>query len=164
MCYNNPMKVTKHREYWCWIDVRRRCLKPHHKEFPNYGGRGITIAEEWINDAEPFLTYLDEVLGERPDGFLLDRIDNDGNYEPGNLRWASPSLSVANRRPLKKKPHKRGVEIGGHPNSHGLKWVRQQASGRFQGIYNYGGKKITVGTFDTPEEAHQAVLQHRANR
>lgn len=82
-------------EYRVWHNMKQRCLNPNHKKYSDYGGRGITVYEEWIND---FATFYDAV-GERPHPkYSLDRIDNDGNYEPGNVRWTTVSEQNKNRR------------------------------------------------------------------
>jgi hypothetical protein len=82
--------------------MRRRCTNPDHARYSDYGGRGISVYPEWRND---FWAFVRDV-GERPEGktkggrayWQLDRIDNDKNYEPGNVRWATPTEQVHNRR------------------------------------------------------------------
>jgi hypothetical protein len=79
--------------YQTWIDMRRRCVNPRHRFYPNYGGRGIAVCHEWATSFEAFLRDM----GEKPAGKSLDRIDNDGNYEPGNCRWATQAEQSRNR-------------------------------------------------------------------
>lgn len=89
--------------YNVWMGMRTRCLNPKNPNWPYYGGRGIKIAPQW----DSFLQFLADV-GPRPANtpgylgkfseFSLDRIDNDGNYEPGNVRWVTRDVQVANRR------------------------------------------------------------------
>lgn len=80
-----------------WEGMKARCLNPDHKSFDDYGGRGIKIHPPWINSFKLFDTYLKKNLGDCPQGYTLDRIDNDGDYRPGNLRWADPRQQSFNK-------------------------------------------------------------------
>lgn len=81
--------------WWSWIGMRARCTNPNHIGWPNYGGRGIVVCDSWRNS---FLQFLAD-MGPRPSGTTLDRIDVNGNYEPGNCRWATPDQQARNKRP-----------------------------------------------------------------
>jgi hypothetical protein len=90
-----------------WRSMRNRCLNPKNPSYKWYGARGITVCERWAK----FENFLAD-MGERPLGptyFSLDRINNNGNYEPGNCRWATDLQQRANRRPV--DPAKRRVEM-----------------------------------------------------
>jgi hypothetical protein len=88
---NQPAYKGHVVEYRAYHDARRRCLNPKCADYPNYGGRGIQFL---FASFEEFF----DVLGERPPGKMLDRINNDGHYEKGNVRWASRAVSLKNQR------------------------------------------------------------------
>lgn len=87
--------MTRSDEYDIWAHMKDRCFNKNHKHYDSYGGRGITICPEWVNDFAAFVAFV----GPRPSkGHSIDRINNDGNYEPGNVRWATQIEQNRNRR------------------------------------------------------------------
>src|SRR6266487_646911 len=92
--------LSKHPLYLKWKRILRRCYNPKAHNYRWYGGRGIGMCEEWYNDAGAFIRYIEKELGPKPSPqHSLDRKNNDGDYEPGNLRWATPKEQAQNRRP-----------------------------------------------------------------
>lgn len=83
-------------EYRAWLAMRQRCTNPKNQRWKNYGGRGIQVCDLWMNSFEAFLAHV----GQRPSPeHSVDRYpNNDGNYEPGNVRWATAAQQAANRR------------------------------------------------------------------
>ena len=130
--------AIKHPLYSTWHTMKNRCLNPNATNYKNYGGRGIQIADEWINNFEMFAYHM----GDKPSpNHSLDRVDNDWGYYPENCRWASSSKQQQNSRSI--------INAKGYIIT---------ARGKYEGRVRVGGKRLYLGIFDTPEEA-SAVYQ-----
>jgi hypothetical protein len=99
--FKHGMSDTK--IYRIWQQMIRRCEVPHDPAYANYGGRGISVCPEW----HEFSRFIADV-GIRPEGLQLDRIDNNGNYEPDNWRWVTAKINRNNQR------NNRIIEFGGY--------------------------------------------------
>lgn len=84
---------TDTKEYQIWKGMKARCYNPNHKSFKFYGARGISVQESWIESFENFLMYV----GEAPEGYSLDRIDNSKGYQEGNVRWVNSVSQARNK-------------------------------------------------------------------
>lgn len=81
------------RLYWIWSDMRGRCSNPNHRQYADYGRRGITVCDRWQTFAN-----FEADMGQRPEGLSLDRRDNSKGYGPDNCRWATRTEQNSNRR------------------------------------------------------------------
>lgn len=97
--------LTQSSEYRTWSEMKARCTRVSHKDYLNYGDRGITVCDRWLESFENFL----EDMGRRPKGLELDRKDNNGNYTPENCRWVPRKINVRNSRRLRNKTGYRGI-------------------------------------------------------
>lgn len=81
-------------EYMSWLSMVSRCTNPKDASFHRYGGRGIKVCQEWVDNFSAFYSHI----GDRPTGHTLDRIDNNKDYEPGNVRWSTIHQQNRNTR------------------------------------------------------------------
>lgn len=125
-------------EYWSWAMMKQRCQNKNYTQYDRYGGRGIRVCNDW-RDFTKF--YSD--MGPKPSPeHSIDRIDNNGNYEPSNCRWASKLEQVQNR----------GINKN---NTSGYKGVARRG-GRWRAYVMKSRVQINLGTFDTANEAARA--------
>lgn len=90
--------LTGSPTYHAWSSMIQRCTNPRNPRFGDWGGRGVTVCARWLPRAGGSFDNFFADTGTRPEGLTLDRIDNDGNYEPGNCRWATRSQQQRNQR------------------------------------------------------------------
>jgi hypothetical protein len=95
----DSLPLNHKRAYSTWISMKNRCYVPTSKSYKDYGARGISVCDRWLYSFKNFL----EDMGDRPEGKEIDRIDVNGNYEPGNCRWVTRSENNSNRRKYKMK-------------------------------------------------------------
>ena len=136
---NKTHGLESNKFYSTYNAMWARCFNPKNKAYKYYGGRGITICEEWL-DITNFIAWV-ESTHPNIEGVSLDRIDVDGNYEPNNCRWADASTQALNKRMMKSNT---SGYVGVHWDKSKDKWV---ASIRIN------NKPIKIGTFLTKEEA-----------
>lgn len=120
-------KLTK--EYKSWRDAKERCFNSHKATFKHYGGRGISMCDKWHHDFGAFLADM----GACPPGHSLDRINNDGNYEPGNCRWATQQQQTNNQR--------RNIRVTWQGQTHTLKEVAGLAGVDYFSLYAFYHKR-----------------------
>ena len=126
------------RLYDIWADIKRRTLNPKNKAYNNYGGRGISICDEWKNDFMSFCNWA--MSNGYSDELSIDRIDNDGGYSPENCRWTTRTIQSRNQRIYKN-------------NTSGFKGVNfHRRDKKFKARISVNKKSIYLGYFQTAEE------------
>ena len=109
------------RLYYIWCGIKRRCLNPNSKPYDRYGGRGITICDEWKNDFMNFYNWA--MANGYQENLTIDREDNNGNYEPSNCRWVTMKVQANNRRKAKYSSRTHCLEFNGEIHSL-MEWSR----------------------------------------
>lgn len=134
-------------EFVCWRHAKDRCFNKNDKSYANYGGRGITMCERWRNSFENF--YAD--MGPRPGPrYSIDRIDVNGNYEPGNCRWADDFVQARNKRMFRN-------------NTSGINGVyHKKKPNRWHAYIRANGKQLFLGSFKSAEEAEKVRKEAEA--
>jgi hypothetical protein len=127
--------------YRSFTHMKDRCLNPNSDAYENYGGRGITVCDRWLEpDGQGFLNFLED-MGERPEGMTLDRIDVNGNYEALNCRWVNWDTQCRNKRLNKSNV---SGKTGVHWNKEKNKWHCQ---------FRIKNKTIYLGLYDSLDDA-----------
>jgi len=150
-----------HPLYNSWSGKKQRCNNPKAPGYADYGGRGITMCAEWANSFVEFVKYIEgldsyaEKIANPDKKYTLDRIDNDGNYEPGNVRWATQTVQNHNQRKSKR-------------NTSGYIGVSQvKVTGNWQSLFSYYDTRH-INTFLDKEHAAMQydlwVLKYNTDR
>ena len=146
--------LSKHRLYQTWISMIKRCEKEISQGYVNYGKRGIKVCDRW-HDIENF---IEDMYPSYKDGLSIDRINNDGDYEPNNCRWANKTIQSRNKRILQKN------------NTSGYRGV-YLFNNKWKVAITLNGKKVHLGQFDSIVEGALAYdkyirdnnLEHTTN-
>ena len=139
-CLSIKHSMSKDPEYIAWKAMKARCYNVKKENYHKYGGRGIRVCEWWLNSFENFFSDM----GSRPSkNHTVDRINNDGNYEPANCRWATKSGQSQNQ----------GLRS---TNTSGAKGVAETKSGKYIARISFNSRELHLGTFNTFDEAVKA--------
>ena len=128
-CCQKTHGLSKTNTYSIWIGMIKRCSKENAANYKNYGGRGIKVCERWLE----FENFISD-MGKRPEGFQIDRINNDDDYKPENCRWVSPKENSNNRRDTPKN----------YINTQHYKWTILRDAGTYK-----DGAKLIVARCET---------------
>lgn len=128
-----------HKFYNTWVGMLHRCTNTMRQDYKDYGGRGITVCEEWL-DITNFIAWV-ESTHPNIEGVSLDRIDVDGNYEPNNCRWADASTQALNKRIMKNNTS----------GFVGVCW--DKSKDKWVAIIHFNNVRFNIGSFPTKEEA-----------
>lgn len=138
---NTSHNMSKSAPYRTWRAMKNRCYNKKHPQYHDYGGRGVAVCDRWLNSFENF--YSD--MGDKPTSqHSIDKIDNNGNYEPKNCRWATATQQVRNQRISKR-------------NTSGFTGVSFQTSTKkWRADIKVSEAHIYLGSFDNLEDACKA--------
>jgi len=149
--HDNPLHISKQEnhgmykslEYSSWFNMKQRCFNKNNVRYKDYGGRGITVCDRWKNSFENF--YND--MGERKEGFSLDRIDNNKGYYKENCRWSDNIEQGRNRR----------VQANNNSGVKGVSYFTKTS--KWRACIKINGKNKHLGYYETIKEAEEARKQ-----
>lgn len=139
--------MSKSIEYKTWQHMKQRCYDKNYNKYANWGGRGITVCDRWKNSFRNF--YAD--MGDKPKGLTLDRINNDGNYEPSNCRWATKSQQLINQR----------LHYKNSSGYAGVFW--DKSSNRWRAVITFNKKTQWLGSYIDKRDAIKARKKAKEN-
>lgn len=135
--------MYKSKEYISWFNMKQRCFNKNNIRYKDYGGRGITVCDRWKNSFENF--YKD--MGERKEGFSLDRIDNNKGYYKENCKWSDNVEQGRNRR----------VQVNNNSGVKGVSFFSK--TNKWRVCIKINGKNKHLGYYETIKEAEDARRQ-----
>lgn len=138
-----PQGERKTSEFIAWSGAIDRCYNKNSHKWIDYGGRGIKVCEQWIEEGKGYLNFIND-MGRKPKGFLLDREDVNGDYNKENCRWVSSSYSAYNTRTSKRN-------TSGFPGV-----VFREKLNKWQARIDKDNKRYHLGLFDSKEAAIEA--------
>ncbi len=136
--------LTNSKAYQCLGAIKQRCFNPKDISYKNYGARGITVCDEWL-DIFVFKKWFDSNY---VNGYEIDRIDNDGNYEPDNCRFVTPSSNMKNRR----------CSVKNQSEYDNVIWHKKSSKWRARIVID--GNDIHLGFFDDDKEASDRIKEY----
>ena len=139
--YKNPHGLTQHRLYNIWNGMKARCYNNKYKAYKDYGARGITICDRWLD----INNFIEDVYPSYQEGLTLDRLDVDGNYEPDNCGWATKETQQRNTRDM---------QVNNTSGYRGVSWYKRQQMWVAQ--IKVSAKQIHLGYHQTALEAAKA--------
>ena len=140
--------LTRHPLYSIWNNIKYRCYNTNAWNYEKYGGRGIIMCDEWLRNPLLFFKYVSNLENYDKPGFSIDRIDNDGNYEPGNIQWSTRHTQQTNQQ----------IYSNNKSGYTGISFSKQHKKWRSQITIN--NKRIYLGRYTTPKEA--AIVRDRS--
>lgn len=149
LCSKHYKSTDAYILYSAWDNMHKRCESPSYKYFKDYGARGIKVCDRW-SGKDGLNNFLEDVGRKPSPKHTLDRKNNDGNYEPGNVRWATPTEQAHNKR----------VQSNNKSGVSGVNWDKR--SGKWRVLLQNYGKVHWIGLFENKEDAINA--RRRAER
>lgn len=148
-CSRTTHNQTNHKLYIVWNNMIKRCTDKNNKAYKNYGGRGITVCERWLD----VNNFIEDMYPSHKDGLSIDRIDNNKGYSKDNCRWVNKNIQSRNTRKIMST---------NNSNYRGVSWHKQRQKWRV--AISINNKSIHIGLFDNPLDGALAydnyIIEH----